>query len=119
MQLASKSTNSVQAIGTLFRPPTTRRSTPDEERLAIGGDLEQIAAKLSDKAPPRASLTRALRLYRDAGISLVSFRQLLFDAAATAQAARATNRMAYFFRVLEDRLGLRGDATTYTSQRAT
>lgn len=117
-QPPSKPASSVRAIGTLFRPPTARRSSPNEDRLAIGGDLEQIAAKLGDKAPPRASLTRAMHLYRDAGISLVSFRQLLFDAAATAQAARATNRMAYFFRVLEDRLGLRGDATTYTSQRA-
>ena len=117
-QPASKPTGPVQVIGTLFRPPATRRSTPDEERLAIGGDLELIAAKLGDKAPPRASLTRAMRLYRDAEISLVSFRQLLFDASAVAQDARARNRMAYFFRVIEDRLGLRGEATAHASKGA-
>lgn len=118
-QPGSKSTGSVRAIGTLFRPSTARRSTPDEDRLAIGGDLAQISAKLGDQAPPRASLTRAMRLYRDADISLVSFRQLLFEAAATTQEARASNRMAYFFRVVEDRLGLREEAPDHASQRAT
>lgn len=99
------------AVGSLLKPPPQRRTTPDEDRLAIGGDLAQIAAKLGDNAPPRASLTRALRLYHDADISQVSFRQLLFEALATTQAARPHNRMAYFFRVLEDRLGLRPEAT--------
>ncbi len=107
-------TGSMRAVGSLLSTRPPRRSSPDEDRLAIGGELEQIRAKLGDKAPPRSSLTRALRLYQSADVSQASFRQLMFDAMAITQEVRPKNRMAYFFGVLEDQLGLRTTAESDT-----
>jgi hypothetical protein len=76
-----------------------------------------MAQKLHDEAPLTSSTTRAYNLYQRAGVHLGRFLNLLYDAEKEANRRSATitklttlgfkNRMAYFFAVLEDKLGLR------------
>jgi hypothetical protein len=76
-----------------------------------------MAGKNHDEAPLKSSTTRAYNLYQRAGVSLSYFFNLVYEADQEASrrsttikkrtAEGFTNRMAYFFAVLEDRLGLR------------
>jgi DNA-binding GntR family transcriptional regulator len=86
-------------------------------REAIESYIRDIAAKLHDEAPLKSSATRAFNLYRQTGADLSSFFNLLYDAEKEANRRSATikkvtsmgfkNRMAYFFAILEDKLGVR------------
>jgi hypothetical protein len=80
--------------------------------------------ELNDRAPAGATLTRAVNLYRRSGLSPEAFRDLLYDARRRTQqhtgAIRARPidqgaggmpvkpKMAYFFGVLQNALGLDG-----------
>ena len=80
--------------------------------------------ELNDQAPSGATLTRAVNLYRRSGLSPEAFRDLLYDARRRTQQhtgairARPIDRgaggmpvkpkMAYFFGVLQNALGLGG-----------
>ncbi len=76
--------------------------------------------KLHDEAPLKSSTTRAYNLYCRSGMQLNSFFDTLYDAEQETMRRSATikkqtaqgfkNRMAYFFAVLEDKLGLRQNA---------
>jgi hypothetical protein len=94
------------------------QTIPDEEaRDAIRDYIRDIAGKLHDEAPLEHSTTRAFNLYQRSGLDLSSFFNRLYDAekeanrrSTTIKKQRAdgfTNRMAYFFAVLEDKLHLR------------
>lgn len=72
----------------------------------------EFAAELGDRAPINSSITRAVHLYQRSGRALTSFLDRLHQARATvrertttATTTPITNRMSYFFRVLEDDLG--------------
>ena len=84
--------------------------------------LAEMAQELGDRAPLKASTTRAYSLFKRAGVSravmierLFAARAILKDRATTAQhqtdqrftQVPTRNRAAYFFAVLEDVLGLR------------
>jgi hypothetical protein len=86
-------------------------------REAIESYIRDIAAKLHDEAPLKSSTSRAFNLYRQAGVDLNVLFNLFYDAEKEANRRSATikkltsmgfkNRMAYFFAVLEDKLGVR------------
>ncbi len=98
-----------------------QRSRPASEetaiQTAIQGYIRDAACKLHDEAPLKSSTTRAYNLYLRSGIQLGHFFDLLYDAEQETMRRSATitkltahgfkNRMAYFFAVLEDKLGMR------------
>ena len=97
-----------------FIPPPI----PDDEAYeAIRDFIRDMAGKNHDEASLKSSTTRAYNLYQRAGVSLSYFFNLVYDADKEASrrsttikkrtADGFTNRMAYFFAVLEDKLGLR------------
>jgi len=105
-----------------------RRGRPSadeaEARRVIRQYVEDFGRALGDQAP-KSSVTRALNLMQEAGVSLGLFIGALQDAKKTTQKRSASiqkqgggdgaflqkNKMAYFFSVLEDQLGLRVAAT--------
>lgn len=85
-----------------------------EDRLAITAAIERLAAELGDSASKKATLTRTLNLFALSETGRDAFIDLLFQASAEVKDRRRNpgkaplprNRMAYFFAVVEDRLGL-------------
>ncbi len=94
------------------------------ERLDLARFIEDFRRELNDQAPAGASLTRAVNLYRRSGLTPEEFRALMYDARRLTQQHSASIRtqppekgatsrlsgkpkMAYFFSVLENSLGLR------------
>ncbi|MDP9358881.1 MAG: hypothetical protein M3R02_27105, partial [Chloroflexota bacterium] len=110
----SKSTGGMESLATVVR---RRRVKPagGEDRLAIAATIERLAPELGDTASPKASTTRAMNLFHQSGVGRDAFLDLLFQASAEVRDRRRDpgkaplprNRMAYFFAVVEDRLGLR------------
>lgn len=92
-----------------------RRDVNRSDRTAIGVAVERFAQELGDQADIKVSISRALNLYQTSGVSVDAFIDLLFRAKGEVQDRRnfpgkapvPRNRMAYFFAVVEDRLGLR------------
>ncbi len=92
-------------------------SDDDEAYDAIRDYIRDIAGKLHDEAPLKSSTTRAYKLYVQSGVDLNRFFNLLYDAEKEASRRSGSikklteqgfkNRMAYFFAILEDLLGLR------------
>ncbi|MDP9375655.1 MAG: replication protein [Chloroflexota bacterium] len=97
------------------------------DRLALAGFIEDFRQELNDQAPAGATLTRAINLYRRSGLTLEEFQSLLYDARRITQQHTAAIRtplpepgsagrlrgkpkMAYFFGVLENALGLEEEA---------
>ncbi len=103
-----------------------RRGRPSadeaEARRVIRQYVEDFGRELGDQAP-KSSVTRATNLMQEAGVSLGLFIGALQDAKKTTQKRSGNiqkqgtgglaqkNKMAYFFSVLEDQLGLRETAT--------
>jgi len=92
-----------------------RRDVNRSDRTAIGVAVERFAQELGDQADTKVSVSRALNLYQTSGVSVDAFIDLLFRAKGEVQDRRnypgkapvPRNRMAYFFAVVEDHLGLR------------
>lgn len=96
-------------------------SQHDPDRDVIVDYLADFSREFSDRAPLKSSTTRAYNLYLQSGLPLETFVDGLYRARSivkertavirvTDQAtagAPAKNKMAYFFAVLEDLLGLR------------
>lgn len=107
--------------GRRHRSSQPRPETETEEWQAIRAYIEDFARQLGDTAPLKSSVTRAYHLFEAAGLPLDSFISKLFQARGLTQesSARITKtdrdpdyrvkrktKMAYFFAVLEDQLGL-------------
>lgn len=107
-------------------PSHPRRGRPevtyDEDRQVISAYIEDFARELNDTAPLTSSVSRAHNLYRQAGLHREAFISKLYEARtitrehATGIRSRAGDpakvltpkkKMAYFFAVLEDVLGLK------------
>jgi hypothetical protein len=103
------------------RSSQPRPETESEEWQAIQAYIGDFARELGDTAPLKSSVTRAYHLFQASGLSLEAFLNKLFQARALTQesTARITKtdmdpeygvtrktKMAYFFAVLEDQLGL-------------
>jgi hypothetical protein len=99
-----------------------RRAVPSEGRQAIGAYIHDFALELGDQAPLRSSVTRAVRLYEESGLSLGDFisslhaaRSVVKEYSGSIRKGRGeqstgwkpVNKVPYFFAVLEDQLGLR------------
>ena len=97
--------------------PQSKKQKFDEARLTLTEYIGDLAAEFLDTAPAGASTTRAVNLYRRSGLSLEEFIDQMTEARAVTKEwtgnikARTKQgdktKMAYFFTVLEDRLGLR------------
>ncbi|MGI8404867.1 MAG: hypothetical protein ACR2OE_08930, partial [Thermomicrobiales bacterium] len=96
----------------------SQRKRPEpgrDDRAAIGATVERFAAELGDQANPKVTIKRALNLYQASGVGRDTFVDVLFQAKGEVHDRRnypgdapiPRNRMAYFFAVVEDRLGLR------------
>ncbi len=104
-------------------PPTVDAAVA---RDAIERFIRDTAAKLHDEAPLKSSTTRAFNLYQRSGVDMGTFYNLMYDAEKEANRRSATikkltaqgfkNRMAYFFALLEDKLGLREKPLPNVSQ---
>ncbi len=114
----SQPTRGMEPLAAVVR---RRRVKPagGEDRLAIAATIERLAPELGDTASPKASTTRAMNLFQQSGVGRDAFLDLLFQASAEVRDRRRDpgkaplprNRMAYFFAVVEDRLGLRDVST--------
>lgn len=102
-------------------PNTTRDEVLDEDYQRIQDYIEDRAREFNDTAPLKSSTTRAWRLYQRSGLSVEEFVNRIYQARSLTQegTARITKqaedpeyrvkrktKMAYFFAVLEDLLGL-------------
>ncbi len=98
----------------------------DEAYTAIRDFVRDMAGKHHDEASLKSSTTRAYNLYLRTGVNLGYFFNMVYEADKEANrrsttikkrtADGFTNRMAYFFAVLEDRLGLREKPPTLRPQ---
>jgi hypothetical protein len=113
----NRSPSEMGSIGTILQH-RVRRDVGMEDRKAISVVIERFADQLGDKAETKASVSRALNLFQASGASRDGFVDVLFEASGEVKDRRANpgkspmprNQMAYFFAVVEDRLGLK-DAT--------
>ncbi|MCA9864030.1 MAG: hypothetical protein KC432_13450, partial [Thermomicrobiales bacterium] len=105
---------------------TPQRSQPrdevlDEDYQRIQDHIADRAREFNDTAPLKSSTTRAWNLYQASGLSIEQFVERIFQArsltqegtarikktaADTEYGVRRKTKMAYFFAVLEDQLGL-------------
>jgi len=117
--------NDLTSIGESLSARYNGRGRPtreySEDRQAILAFVQDFAREMNDQAPLQSSVTRALNLYRQSGLDRAAFIDKLYQARAITQERSAsittktddgksfprTRKMAYFFSVLEDRLGLK------------
>jgi hypothetical protein len=98
----------------------------DQARLAILPYAEDLARELGDQAPLTSTTTRLTNMFRDSGLELDRFLDLLITARAITQERTSSIRtprpdgpgpkpkMAYWFTVLEDLVGQTQTATGTT-----
>ncbi len=110
----SRSASEMGSVGTILQH-RVRRDVGTEDRKAISVVIERFADQLGDKAETKASISRALNLFQASGASRNGFVDVLFEASGEVRDRRKNpgkspvprNQMAYFFAVVEDRLGLK------------
>ncbi|RIK08233.1 MAG: hypothetical protein DCC49_09220 [Acidobacteria bacterium] len=127
-QSANGDSSQPEAIGAVLErrgksphPNTARDEVLDEDYQRIQDYIEDRAREFNDTAPLKSSTTRAWRLYQRSGLSVEEFVSRIYQARSLTQegTARITKqaedpeyrvkrktKMAYFFAVLEDLLGL-------------
>ncbi len=116
----------VRSVGEeLQRRRPTKPTTDRESRQAVQHFISDFARELGDEAPIKSSVTRAVNLLQEAGGNLDRFIDAMYQAKAETQERTASirktsatggswarkNKMAYFFTVLEDKLGLKEPAS--------
>lgn len=92
-----------------------RRDAGQTERQQIGAAIAQIGPELGDQADQKVSISRAMNLYQASDTAVAGFVDLLYQAKGEVidryrhpgRAPIPRNRMAYFFAVVEDWLGLK------------
>jgi hypothetical protein len=113
----SRSSSEMGSLGSLLQH-RVRRDASGDDRKAISVVIERFSDQLGDTADAKASVSRALNLYQASGVSRDGFVDVLFEAKGEVQDRRnypgkspvPRNQMAYFFAVVEDRLGLKAAA---------
>ena len=101
------------------QPPRRRRTPVDPDRDTILEYISDFSREFSDRAPLKSSTTRAYNLYKASELPLETFIDGLYRArsivkertgairgSGDAGGAPTKSKMAYFFAVLEDLLGL-------------
>lgn len=92
-----------------------RRDAGKDERQQISVAIGRIASELGDKADVKVSISRAMNLYQAADVHISAFVDLVYRSRGEVidryrnpgKAPIPRNRMAYFFALVEDRLGLK------------
>jgi len=125
VQNTNAQSNGLTSLGESLSARYNGRGRPtreySEDRQAILAFVQDFAREMNDQAPLQSSVTRALNLYRQSGLDRATFIDKLYQARAITQERSATittktddsksfprtRKMAYFFSVLEDRLGLK------------
>ena len=82
----------------------------DEERSMILAFIGDFAREFADQAQLKSSVTRALNIYKESGLSPALFQDRMYQARVKTKERRAAikgSRMAYFFACLEQEAGLR------------
>ena len=118
-QTDSQETVKQQTDQDLSRPRQTsirKKQVYDEARLTLIEYVSDLSSEFIDTASIEASTTRAVNLYRKSGLSLEAFIDIMTEARAITKERMASikkknrdgdkSKMAYFFAVLEVRLGL-------------
>ncbi len=85
-----------------------------EDRQAITAAMERLSDEVGDTASAKSTVTRAMNLYQRSGVGRNVFIDLLYMAKGEVRDRRrrpgkaplTKNQMAYFFAVVEDRLGV-------------
>jgi hypothetical protein len=112
-----------QVEGTQPDGPRSRSPRRDPDRETILEYISDFSREFGDRASLRSSTTRAVNLYRQSGVALETFIDGMYRARAIVKERSGTigsgaddehgrptrYRMAYWFTVLEDLLGLRND----------
>ncbi len=107
------------------KDPTQEIVIKMNDRVLIGRYIEDLARELRDQASLASSTTRACRVYIASGVSLDDFTTAMLEARRKTQEASTNirkvapdglpgekSKMSYWFRVLEDLVGVRRlDAT--------
>ncbi len=120
----STTARTIENIDKTRKKPPARENRHDRyEDIHRGVLLEYMsdfATEFNDQAPLTSSTTRAYKLFQQSGLTLDTFTTYLYTARAVTKERTASIRkftpdgcktkMAYFFAVLEDRLGLRQGA---------
>jgi hypothetical protein len=104
-------------LGAILRH-RVRRDIGRDDRAAISVAVERFAEELGDQAEIKVSVSRALNLFQASGVSRDAFVDALYQARGEVLDRRSypgkapvpRNLMAYFFAVVEDKLGLRSTA---------
>ena len=112
------STGDPQAIGALIKRKNWPIAQPyDNDRQTILNYVEDFARELGDQASLKTSTSRAYNLFERSGVSLEEFIGRMYEARSITKeaSARITKKadgrkikIAYWFSVLEQRLGLQG-----------
>ena len=110
----TRSSAGMEQIGTMISLKIPRSGGGDD-RAAIAAAMARLADELGDKASARSTVTRALNLFQSAEVGREFFIDLLYQSKGEVRDRRQhpgkaplpRNQMAYFFAVVEDRLGLR------------
>ena len=122
---ARRTSGEIESVGTVLkrgrgRPP---KQPYDEDRQQILAYIEDFAREMGDKAPLTASVSRAYNLYKASDKPIALFVDALYQARAKTKERSAhinaapdpahpfapKAKMAYYFALLEDELGLRED----------
>lgn len=117
LPVQSTSSLSENSLATLLKH-RIRRDAGQDERSAIGAAISQIAGELGDRAEEKSSVSRAMNLYQASETHIGGFIDLLYRSKGETidryrnpgRAPVPRNRMAYFFALVEDRLGFRSTA---------
>jgi len=95
-----------------------QRDASKDERQQISVAIGRIASDLGDKAEVKVSISRAMNLYQAADVHISAFVDLVYRSRGEVldryrnpgKAPQPRNRMAYFFALVEDGLGLRKES---------
>ncbi len=126
VNLVPSPSHGFEPIGsTLDRLAPLIPSSGAEAREVIAAYIRDVAQELHDAAPITSSVTRAFRIYQQAGGTVDRFISALHEAQSitkersgsrytgdTTNIVPAKRKMAYFFACLEDKLGLRSTPQT-------
>jgi len=108
----TRSSSGLESVSaTLARRARPVVSRDDNSAIAVA--IEHMASELGDSARLKSSLTRALRLFQNSGLHRDVFIDAMHQAKGEVRDRRRNpgraplprNQMAYFFAILEDRLG--------------
>jgi hypothetical protein len=110
----SNASSGMTELGSLLQH-RVRRDASGDDRKAIAAAIERFSTQLGDQADVKVSISRAINLFQASGVHRDGFIDALFEAKGEVEDRRKfpgrapvpRNRMAYFFAVVEDRLGLK------------